>query len=656
MEYYPKIEDECNNIFISLENYTIKTHTMIYYRMESEAGCSVPPEDTTYLQCRTARRLARSGEVVDVTPGPVCGTLSTAPLPVMGDLTPDDFSFRGARKQALGSTVNQNASFSFDPANLQCLACQKEHSIINVDRPVVIAFSDQNFVPAITGGDVSVCIPTVKLEDASLNDLTTLSFELLENLSVGNNFVIMLGSATHLACVGTASYASDWTRCIQRFKGKWSDAIILPLFPIPSTNWNIGLARELTELATWFEKLYRSTPYGLTSAWASAIRAFNAASVGLQPLQNPDVYTLSLPATLSYPSPALSVRFTSKISRPTATNAFSRKASCELVRCLVENLNSDLHIGFVLKGDLLKDSGKSFVEVAKDPPSGLAVVGASHMSRCIPIFSLQKGTVFNLTKPGWIATPANVAKVMDDITQANLPVSTPVILDLLSNSVFRFVDFDGSLLLPKKTQTGYHMPGDITLCDNRSIERLIDNVMPIFEMVSDSPKIVIPPQPRYIFESCCADPEHGTNLGNEGYKEMILGNLSRIRNLMKHELLKREVKNFWVLDSFSIVGGAKLSDYEVVVNNLAVITADDGVHFSLLGYQNLSDEITKAVGDLLSGKIGNVKTRNVEGKPGRFFWRGFHSRIGSVVHPHQSVPFGRKPTGGGGRYHPYRRN
>ncbi len=87
------------------------------------------------------------------------------------------------------------------------------------------------------------------------------------------------------------------------------------------------------------------------------------------------------------------------------------------------------------------------------------------------------------------------------------------------------------------------MPGDITLCDDRSIERLVSNIMPILYIIAAHPKIFIPPQPRYMFESCCADSEHGQNLKTEGYKEMILGNLTRIRNLLKHELIKRGVKN-----------------------------------------------------------------------------------------------------------------
>ena len=105
---------------------------------------------------------------------------------------------------------------------------------------------------------------------------------------------------------------------------------------------------------------------------------------------------------------------------------------------------------------------------------------------------------------------------------------------------------------------------------------------------------------------------------------MILGNLTRIRNLLKQGLIKRGVKNFWVLDSFAVVGSAKLADHEEVINNLQVISGDDGVHYSLLGYQTLVSEINKAMDDLISGKIGNAKQKDKSGKtkPGKFFWRG----------------------------------
>ncbi len=100
-------------------------------------------EDTAILQCRTARRLARTEDVVDITPGPRCGIVSTAPVIALGELQKDDeFSFRGARKFCNGAIVNQNLSCSFDPSNFMCLVCQKEHNILDVSRPVVIGLSD----------------------------------------------------------------------------------------------------------------------------------------------------------------------------------------------------------------------------------------------------------------------------------------------------------------------------------------------------------------------------------------------------------------------------------------------------------------------------------------------------------------------------------
>ena len=466
----------------------------------SDDMAAVPQSDTAVLQCRTARRLARSFETVDITPGTACGTVSTGARPVVGDLEQEDtFSFHGARKLHQGVTVHQNISCSFDPCNCSCLACQKEHSIVSLFHPVVIGISDQNFVSAIGSGDETNCIAIVRMEDADLHDLTTMAFEIFEHVNVDSNFIFMLGSVSHLASVGTAAYTTEWTKCVQRFKGKWSNALLLPLFPMPQKDCNVGLAREITELATWFERVYRATPYGLTTAWAFAVRSLNDASVGLQPLSSPDVYTLSLPASLAFPAPSVPVRFVSKSSRPTGTKALSRKVSSELVRCLLTNLNSDLHTGLILEGDLLKDTGTPMVEIAKEPPNGLVVVCASHMKKCIPVFSLAKKPIFDFSRSGWMATPSNIQTVMDSIISADIPEKTPIVLDLLSNYVFRFADFDGSLLLPKKTQAGYHLPGDITLCDDRSVERLVSNVMPILDLIADHPKVFIPPQPRYIF-------------------------------------------------------------------------------------------------------------------------------------------------------------
>jgi hypothetical protein len=74
-------------------------------------------------------------------------------------------------------TVNQSISSSFDPAKLMCISCSNEHPVFD-KKPVVIIFSDQNFVPALCGKCCD-CIHIVRLENASLLELFDLANEIL---------------------------------------------------------------------------------------------------------------------------------------------------------------------------------------------------------------------------------------------------------------------------------------------------------------------------------------------------------------------------------------------------------------------------------------------------------------------------------------------
>ncbi len=613
-------------------------------------------QDRTYLQCKTARRRVVSPAATDISPEPHPGNLQD-PSSFIGSLLPEDeYSFRGSRIAHAGQCVNQSICLSFDPSNFYCLACQKEHVIVDGIKPTVVGISDQNFVTSVTGGEQSSCIAIVRLEDGDLHDLTTLTFEIFEKKTVAPGSVFLLGSASHLARVGSTGYAVDWTRCVQRFKSKWPDTLLLPLFPIPLSDCEIGLARDLKELSVWLETMYKNTTYGLSHAWSAAVTTITGLSKGSVTLPTYEYYTVSFPKELVAQSPLIPFRFKTNISRPTGLSACGRKTANEMVRALVVNLNSDLHLGLSLEMDLLTSPSLLINEGTKDTSKELVVIGASHMYKTSFGLSSDGYVVHDMSIPGWVASPHNVEKMRHKIEVENLRPDIPCVMDLFSNSVYRFFDYDGTLSMPQKTQSGYHMNGEVTLCDNQSIVKTFDNLKPLLDHFATNPKIFVPPQPRYLFDGCCNNPEHCTGVGGEDYKDLNLSNLTRVRNVMKSELIARGVKNFWVLDSFSIVGEAKLAEHDEILNHLCVISKDDGVHYTDFGYSTLAAEIGKAMQDLIAGKIGRAAVQHSDGSPKikKFFWKGFYSCHGSSTRPYKYVPsaFGRR---GGARYHPYTR-
>ena len=81
-------------------------------------------------------------------------------------------------------TVNQNISLSFDPATLTCLTCDDEHMVI-ADNANCYILADQNFVANLSGAKGSgSCVGVVRLEDASLDELVELFFEIFDRCSL----------------------------------------------------------------------------------------------------------------------------------------------------------------------------------------------------------------------------------------------------------------------------------------------------------------------------------------------------------------------------------------------------------------------------------------------------------------------------------------
>jgi hypothetical protein len=104
-----------------------------------------------YQQCSKARTAGTKISITEFSGGN-CTVLATA-LPTIGSLDSPDSdndtkTFHGGRVNKNGRTVNECITISFDPRNLHCVSCEKPHHILGSNKPPVLIFSDQNFVPS----------------------------------------------------------------------------------------------------------------------------------------------------------------------------------------------------------------------------------------------------------------------------------------------------------------------------------------------------------------------------------------------------------------------------------------------------------------------------------------------------------------------------
>jgi hypothetical protein len=306
----------------------------------------------------------------------------------------------------------------------------------------------------------------------------------------------------------------------------------------------------------------------------------------------------------------------------------------------------------------------------------VVVIGASNMRRLVPILQANGFAVSDLSSPGWLATEENVSTLIRTMSTTTLPPGSFVIMELFGNTVFRFEQFDGSLSLPFKDGTGYHMGGAITTVDENIFKKLIHLLGEVLMSAQSYIKIIIPPLPRYLFHRCCNRTGHSTNVGNDSHSMDLLSRTYKLEELLKTELTTLGVENFWVLNGVGGLLGLPLTDNKIPIEEILLdlkgVFHTDGVHYTESTYRNLTKSAVDATLFALKGAQNQVAVDNSVIQPPRstYSWRGFTSPMGIRLPPsayptaHPSPPtsnLGRKYAAKQAgkpatHHHPYRKN
>ena len=81
-------------------------------------------------------------------------------------------------------------------------------------KPICICVTDQAFMANLSGGGPGNCVPVVRIEGGTLEELADMVCERFEGVVVPPGSVILLGSASHLYTAGATIYALDWTKVV----------------------------------------------------------------------------------------------------------------------------------------------------------------------------------------------------------------------------------------------------------------------------------------------------------------------------------------------------------------------------------------------------------------------------------------------------------
>ncbi len=244
----------------------------------------------------------------------------------------------GSRITCNGTTVNQNISFTFDPANLKCVVCSNPHSILAKganDSPPVILFADQNFVSTLSGG--TSCIAIARLEDSNLIELMELSLEIFDRHTLPPGTLLLYGTVSHLFNAGTTAYAYDWCNLVSRISGTYRDIRVLPLIPIIREDCSGTVNRQLIEISSWFSRVYSKNTLGLTSLWQNLIDTLSSTDEDGLDLGYWETYSVAFPAMLAPGAPLTTLKFSSNTSH-TTTRGMVSEVSNVLLSTLINLL------------------------------------------------------------------------------------------------------------------------------------------------------------------------------------------------------------------------------------------------------------------------------------------------------------------------------
>jgi len=592
-----------------------------------------------HFQCMAARAASCKIEATSIAADLTFGTTVKLDAEQIGQLNPPgelivDKTYRGARAKRGGDTVNQSVTMTIDPSNLTCITCDVEHPVIQGQtKPVVVVLADQNFVPIWPNCTKESCVVVIRLLNPTLHELFDLLLEIFDRNMLPDGSMVLSSSVSYLHRVGTSYYAREWTQVVNRMGRRLPNVRVCPLPPLIRSTCSGGVARELIELGGWLANVYKNCPQGLLEVWNSLASITIERSAGQTTLNAVEAYTITLPEKLDLGAPDKPTTLYTNSSRPSVLYGIDQGTSSGLLHTLSNVLDRDFKIPV---GTGIKPASARTAEGVQENVKRVVLVGASNLKRVVPNLKNEGFEVLDLCTPGWTVTPQNIQNLLGILKNSNFSQNCAVVFDLFGNSCFRASLFDGSTIMPIREGGGYHLPGTVEVCKDDIFVKLVELVQPVLDAVESTIRLVIPPQPRYLYSPCCSDRSHCSNVGQNSHAENLLAGCFRLRSILKRKLsVSGAAIPPWVMDTCCGVHGTEKTVIEKQ-EVLKQISSYDGVHLTAEGNGNVAKNICGAIKNLQNGTQGKAISMSraaavhVAGAEPRHFWKGFSSPVGSA--------------------------
>jgi hypothetical protein len=135
----------------------------------------------------------------------------------------------------------------------------------------------------------------------------------------------------------------------------------------------------------------------------------------------------------------------------------------------------------------------------------------------------------------WRATKKEVQLLLDDIRKAIGELKSDevvLVLGMTDNAYYLARAEDGSLIPNcRSTDGSYHMHGEIVGSPLDSCRQVFLQLESLLKELQDFYKLLLVPLLRYLWLSCCSDPEHGPNVLDEDHVDKMLAGMAAVQKL-----------------------------------------------------------------------------------------------------------------------------
>jgi hypothetical protein len=388
----------------------------------------------------------------------------------------------------------QNVSFSFNPTSLTCNNCVNNpgHAIAGSNGSSVFILADQCFPAALPAAGPGECIPIIRIENGTVNELARLLVDVFAGVEIRVGSLILLASVSHLAAAGTAAYAESTVRAVKYLLSSFADKVtVRPGVPILLGGaGDSSLVRSLVEVAAWADSLPAKE-----RGPAEARKAFNLclSNRGIGKVAQAEKIILQLPISLT------SFEKKSYVSGP-RLQIFEKVKNFDLEdeKIIIEALVAELNLkhGTDLATDLALDRGINTDPLDISADSTVILVGNSNASYLATALAAHGHKTVVIDMRPWRpnAMTVNETKVELDAKLASTRNVVAIIFWCLDTAAFYSITDDSILPAVRDISGNYHIHGAlITAPHVHQINKILRPSFQCLNYCKEDPTLSSPP-------------------------------------------------------------------------------------------------------------------------------------------------------------------